>query len=93
MPYSVEAQTGRALQIKGGAMEQERLKRLFVLVTMISGIAAAYLMYRRGASLGEIAKKTLTSPVGALASEIGNVLESSGSQTPAKANSSPVLSA
>jgi hypothetical protein len=60
-------------------MEQERLRRLFVLATVISGIAAAYLMYRRGASLGAIAKKTLINPVGALASEVGNILEPGGS--------------
>jgi hypothetical protein len=58
-------------------MEQEKLRRLFVLATVISGLAAAYLMYRRGASLGVIARKTLTNPLGALVSEVGNVAQSS----------------
>jgi hypothetical protein len=56
-------------------MEQEKLKRLFVIATIISGVAAAYLMYRRGESLGAIAKKTLTNPVGALASEVRNAMQ------------------
>ncbi len=56
-------------------MEQERLRRLFVLATVISGVVAAYLMYRRGASLGAIAQKTISNPVGALASEVGNVVQ------------------
>jgi hypothetical protein len=56
-------------------MEQERLRRLFVLATVICGVAAAYLMYRRGEPLGAIAKKTITNPVGALASEMGNVVQ------------------
>jgi hypothetical protein len=56
-------------------MEQERLRRLFVLATVISGVAAAYLMYRRGESLGAIAKKTLANPLGALASEVRGAVE------------------
>jgi hypothetical protein len=56
-------------------MEQERLRRLFVLATVISGIAAAYLMYRRGESLGAIAKKTIANPMGALASEVRGAVE------------------
>ena len=57
-------------------MEQERLRTIFIFATVISGLAAAYLMYRRGAPLGAIAKKTLTNPVGTLASEVGNAVES-----------------
>ncbi len=58
-------------------MKQERLRRLFVLATVICGVAAAYLMYRRGESLGAIARRTITNPVGALASEVENVVLSS----------------
>jgi hypothetical protein len=56
-------------------MEQERLRRLFVLATVICGVAAAYLMYRRGESLGAIAKKTITNPVGTLASEVRDAVQ------------------
>ena len=45
------------------------MKRLFVWASLISGVAAAYLMYRRGVSLGTIAERTMTDPLGALASE------------------------
>lgn len=47
---------------------------LFVLATIISGIVAAYLMHKRGASLTTIAKETITDPVGSLASEVKNIL-------------------
>jgi hypothetical protein len=58
-------------------MERESLRKLFFLATVICGVAAAYLMYRRGESLVSIAKKTLTNPVGTLASEVRNVTTSS----------------
>lgn len=45
--------------------------RLFVLATRISGVAAAYVMYRRGELLGVIAKKTITNVIGVLAPEVG----------------------
>jgi hypothetical protein len=61
-------------------MEQKTRKKLFVLATAICGIAAAYLMYRRGESLGKIAVKTITNPMGTLASEVGNAVRS-GSAT------------
>ena len=50
------------------------LGKLFFLATIISGVVAAYLMHRRGESLTTIAKKTVTNPLGALASEVKNVL-------------------
>jgi hypothetical protein len=56
-------------------MEAERLSKLFLVATVVSGVVAAYLMYRRGASLGSIAVKAISNPVGALASEVGNVMQ------------------
>lgn len=50
------------------------MKRLFIWASLLSGAAAAYLMYRRGESLATIAKKTLTYPVGTLATELKNAL-------------------
>jgi hypothetical protein len=43
-----------------------------LLATVVSGFVAAYLMYRRGKSLGSIAKQTITNPVGSLVSEVKN---------------------
>lgn len=57
-------------------MEQQKLRKLFVVAMVVSGVAAAYLMHRRGASLFSIAAKTITNPVGTLASEVGNVVQS-----------------
>jgi hypothetical protein len=46
------------------------MKRLFFLGTLVSGVLAAYLMYRRGESLGTIAQNAVTNPVGTLANEL-----------------------
>ena len=46
------------------------MKKLFIWASLFSGVAAAYLMYKRGDSLGSIASKTLTNPVGSLVNEI-----------------------
>jgi hypothetical protein len=48
------------------------MRRLFFWGTLIAGATAAYLMYRRGESLGTIAARTLTNPVGSLATELKN---------------------
>jgi hypothetical protein len=46
------------------------MKRVILFATIASGFVAAYLMYRRGESLGSIAKQTITNPVGSLISEV-----------------------
>jgi hypothetical protein len=48
------------------------VRRLILWATAISGIVAAYLMYRRGESLGTIARRTIPNPVGSLVSEVKN---------------------
>lgn len=53
-------------------MESQTLRKLLVLASVASGVAAAYLMYRRGEPLFTIVTKTITNPVGALTSEVGN---------------------
>lgn len=50
------------------------MKRLFVWGTVLSGVAAAYLMYKRGAPLATIAKNAITNPLGTFASELKNAL-------------------
>jgi hypothetical protein len=49
---------------------QSSMKRVILFATIASGFVAAYLMYRRGESLGSIAKQTMTNPVGSLISEV-----------------------
>lgn len=53
-------------------MERDQIQRLFVVATFIAGVAAAYLMHRRGVPLWGIAKKAITNPVGSLATEVEN---------------------
>jgi hypothetical protein len=48
------------------------VQKMILLATVISGFVAAYLMYRRGESLGTIAKQAITNPVGSLVSEVKN---------------------
>jgi hypothetical protein len=50
------------------------LSRIIVYATVISGFAAAYLMYKRGESMIAIARETVTNPVGSLVSEVKNVV-------------------
>ena len=51
-------------------MEREGLRKLIVAGMVISGVAAAILMYRRGESLFGIARKAITNPVGSLINEV-----------------------
>ena len=48
------------------------LQTAILLATVVSGCVAAYLMYRRGESLGFIATQTITNPIGSLVSEVKN---------------------
>jgi hypothetical protein len=48
--------------------------RVLLYPTVVSGVVAAYLMYRRGESMMSIARKTVTNPVGSMVSEVKNVL-------------------
>ena len=50
------------------------LSKVILYATVISGVVAAYLMYRRGESMFSIARKTVTNPVGSLVSEVKNVV-------------------
>ncbi len=50
------------------------MRRLIVWASLISGVVAAYLMYKRGESLGNIAQKATTNPIGTLATEIKNAI-------------------
>ena len=47
--------------------------KVLFYATVVSGVVAAYLMYRRGESMVSIARKTVTNPVGSMVSEVKNV--------------------
>jgi hypothetical protein len=46
------------------------MKRVLFWGTIVAGAVAAYLMYRRGESMGAIAVRTVTNPVGSLVTEL-----------------------
>jgi hypothetical protein len=50
------------------------LRKVVFYATILSGCIAAYLMYRRGESLGAIARQAITNPVGSLVSEVKNAV-------------------
>ncbi len=57
-----------------GVETQSSLNKVILYATVISGLIAAYLMYRRGESVLSIARKTVTNPVGSLVSEAKKVV-------------------
>ncbi len=46
------------------------MKRVLFWGTIVAGAVAAYMMYRRGESIGMIAVRAVTNPVGSLVSEL-----------------------
>ncbi len=48
------------------------MRKLIVWGSVLSGVIAAYLMYRRGATLGTIAKNATLHPVKSLVGELGS---------------------
>ena len=46
------------------------MRRIIFWATIASGVAAAYMMYRRGESLPSIAGKAVLNPVGSLVNEL-----------------------
>jgi hypothetical protein len=48
------------------------MRKLIVWGTFLSGAAAAFLMYRRGASIGTIASRATLNPIGSLVNELGS---------------------
>ena len=45
------------------------MKNFIFWATVASGVVAAYLMYRRGESLGTIAQRSIGNPIGSLVNE------------------------
>ncbi len=54
--------------------KQSSMGKLIFYAMIVSGVVAAYLMYRRGESLVSIATKTVSNPVGSLISEVKNTV-------------------
>ena len=50
------------------------MNKLILFATIASGVVAAYLMYKRGESIGTIAKNAITNPIGSLVTEVKNTL-------------------
>jgi hypothetical protein len=50
------------------------MKKAIYWGTIVAGAVAAYLMYRRGESLGSIARSAIGNPVGALVNEVQNAV-------------------
>jgi hypothetical protein len=46
------------------------MKRIFFWSTVAAGVAAAVLMRKRGESIGKIALKAVTNPIGSFVSEV-----------------------
>jgi hypothetical protein len=63
-------------------MPRQGLRKLIVAGMVISGVAAAILMFRRGESLFGIARKTITNPVGSLINEVQTAASDRSAATP-----------
>jgi hypothetical protein len=50
------------------------IRKVIVFATIISGVVAAYLMYRRGESLTTIAKQAVTNPISSMITEVKNTV-------------------
>jgi len=50
------------------------MRKIILVATVVSGVVAAYLMYKRGESLPTIARKALMNPVGTMVSEVRNAV-------------------
>ena len=46
------------------------MRKAFFWITIASGVAAAYIMYKRGNSLGDIASTVVKDPFGSLFNEM-----------------------
>jgi uncharacterized protein (DUF697 family) len=65
---------GTELEVERQLETRSSFRKLILFATVASGFIAAYLMYRRGESLGSIASKAITNPIGSLVSEVKNTM-------------------
>ncbi len=62
------------METEGQLETRSSFRKLIFFATVASGVIAAYLMYRRGESLGSIARNTIANPIGSLVSEVKNTI-------------------
>jgi hypothetical protein len=62
------------METEGQLETRSSFRKLIFFATVASGVIAAYLMYRRGESLGSIAKQAITNPIGSLVTEVKNTI-------------------
>jgi hypothetical protein len=65
---------GQVVRAEEQVEQQAGLGRVILFATAVSGLVAAYLMYRRGESEMSIARQIVTNPVGSLVSEVRNAV-------------------
>lgn len=51
-------------------LQEVDMKKVIFWATVLSGIGAAYFMYKRGVPAGEIANEALKHPIGSLVHEV-----------------------
>jgi hypothetical protein len=62
------------METEGQLETRNSFSKLIFFATVASGVIAAYLMHRRGESLGSIAKQAITNPIGSLVTEVKNTI-------------------
>jgi len=62
------------METEGQIETRSSFRKLIFFATVASGVIAAYLMYRRGESLGSIARQAITNPIGSMVTEVKNTI-------------------
>jgi uncharacterized protein (DUF697 family) len=62
------------METEGQLETRSSFRKLIFFATVASGLIAAYLMYRRGESLGSIAKQAITNPISSLVTEVKHTI-------------------
>jgi uncharacterized protein (DUF697 family) len=62
------------METEGQLETRSSFRKLIFFATIASGVIAAYLMYRRGESLGSIARQAITNPIGSMVTEVKNTI-------------------
>jgi hypothetical protein len=62
------------METEGQPETRSSFRKLIFFATIASGVIAAYLMYRRGESIGSIARQAIANPIGSLVTEVKNTI-------------------
>ena len=63
---------GATAEVRISPLQEVFMRKFITYASIVAGAVAAYLMYKRGAPVTQIAKKTITNPVGSLVGELKN---------------------